>query len=119
MIDEIAVAVLSGAGGGIGQAAASGLWEKLRDRFRGDAEIERVLQSRDAGNPAHVAALEAALHREAGRDHVFAEELAQWWQVHSAVVAAPSVHHAYGLNVGTGTFHAPVTVTVHDHSERE
>lgn len=120
MIDEIAMAVLYGAGGGAGQTAATALWERLRERFRSDAEIVQVLAARESANDSGVAALGAALRDEVARDPAFGRELSDWWDAHRQGVQVPGIQGSYGLNVIRGNFSASVTVTVNNGAtERE
>jgi hypothetical protein len=108
--EQIAVAVLGGAGGAVGQTATTQLWERLRAKFTSDDKTAGVLEARNPADDEAVRHLELVLRRESEADPVFGDELLAWWRRHSQVQQYNTVRDSKGINSVNGTFMAPITL---------
>lgn len=107
---ELALAALGGASGSLSEAVVTGLWQRLRNRLRGDDPALAALEGRDINDPEAVAVLSEALRREAAADPAFRREVEDWLS-HLARPAGSTINtvrDSQGLNAPGATFNGEV-----------
>jgi len=104
MYEAMALAILGGAGGGVGQTAVSAWIERLRRRHAGDPGMAGLSLESGPDDEEAIRAISTAIQQEALGDPAALTELQRWWHQNPA----GGIHSCNGqITAGNGR------VTVH------
>ena len=98
MYEAMALAILGGAGGGVGQTAVSAWIDRLRRRQIEEPDTVALPLASNPGDGEAVRAVGMAIQREADRDPVALAELQRWWQQN----AGGGIYSSTGQNTSGG-----------------
>lgn len=100
MYEAMALAILGGAGGGIGQTAVSAWIDRLRRRQLEDPDAAGIPLDSGLDDSEAVHAIGLAIQREAIGDPAALAELQRWWQQQAP---AGNIFSSTGQNTSGGT----------------